>query len=227
MLEHLTRYRLTFQEVLGALFFDGADPQKTLNELKAKGLITAQSGFGGNRKAYLPTAAAAAVLHVGRRRADALGSEALPTNLAILSFCVLCCRARIRLLEDELHELLGVTPPGRYHAAERGARATCVYELYVPGDSTPDRDIVKRTVTHVSKVAEIAELQPWLRHRMYVHAILVESDQRRAEIDAALDEAVVDHRPLSEVGAVEVTCVSGRAQIEEALRALVEEAQVV
>ena len=52
VLGHLARYRLSFKEILSYLYFDLADPQKTLDRLVAQGLVQAEKGFGGNRSAY-------------------------------------------------------------------------------------------------------------------------------------------------------------------------------
>ncbi len=226
VLEHIGRYRLTFQEVVSALFCGGGNPQKVLTQLRDQGLLGIQKGFGGNRAAYILTPLGAAALGVSRRRADTLGPEAMPVHLAILSFCTLCQRARVRLMESEAQDLLGATPPGRYHAAEYGRQAHRVYDLYVPGPATALIDVISRTRAHIQRVRDIAELQPWINHEMYVHAILVETDGRRAEIEAALDDAVIDDCPLREAGAALAVQVPGIAELEEALRVVVQEAQI-
>lgn len=226
VLEHLARYRLTFQEVVGTLFFDGGNPQKTLNQLREQGLIETQKGFGGNRAAYVLSRAGAAALGTSRRRADNLGSEALPANLAVLSFCLLRGRSRIRLTDDELVELFGeLVPPGRFHCLERGARATRVYHVYTPGDSTRVGDVVARTRAHIAEVRKLPALEPWLRHELYSHAILVDNEDRAAALNAALDDSGSDGKGLRTLSPIHVESVAGLANLEEALRDLAQENQ--
>ncbi|MCA9244412.1 MAG: MarR family transcriptional regulator [Phycisphaerales bacterium] len=226
VLEHLARYRLSFQEIVSALYFEGASPQKTLNQLREQGLIETQKGFGGNRTAYVLTRAGAGALGASRRRADNLGSEALPANLAVLAFCLLRGRARIRLNDNELVELLGEpAPAGRFHCLERGARATRIYHVYAPGDSTRVADVVARTRSHVAEVRKLPTLEPWLRHEFYSHAILVDNEDRAAELNAAIDDANGDGKPLRSLSHIHVETVPGLASFEEALRELAQENQ--
>ena len=86
ILSHIARYRLTFQEIVGHLYCDGTDPQKTFNELRDHGYVVARKGYGRNRSAYQLTPKGARAAGEHRRRADSLGSEARPVHFAILAF---------------------------------------------------------------------------------------------------------------------------------------------
>lgn len=226
VLEHLGRYRLSFKEIVSALYFDGADPQKTLDLLREQKLVETLKGFHGNRTAYVLARPGAATLGTSRRRADNLGSEALPANLAVLAFCTLLGRARIRLNEDELPELFGdVPPPGRFHCLERGSRATRIYHVYTPGDSTRVSDIIARTRAHIAEVRKLPPFEPWLRHELYSHAILVDNLDRAATLNAAIDDSGSDGQPLRTLSHIQVECVPGITNLEEALRELAQENQ--
>ncbi|MCC6357370.1 MAG: hypothetical protein IT450_01390 [Phycisphaerales bacterium] len=232
VLEHIVRYRLTFQEVVSALFLDGRDPRRTLGGLREAGLIESQKeGFPGNRAGYVPTRGGVAALRASRRdasrrRADRLGPEALPANFAVFAFCLLRGRARVRLMDDELTELFGPkAPAGRFHCLEHGARATRIYEAYVPGDATSPADIVARTRDHVAEVQKLPELGAWLRHELYSHAILVDNETRAAEVNAVLDDADSGGKPLRSLSHVHVECVPGLANLEESLDVLAQEVQ--
>ncbi|TWT44356.1 hypothetical protein RAS1_07700 [Phycisphaerae bacterium RAS1] len=229
ILDHIGRYRLTFQEILGALFFDGGNPQKTLNELRNDGLIESQPGFGGNRRAYKLTGKGVATAKARRRAADHLGSEALETTVAILSFCFLKQRSRVLLLPKERDDLLG-TPEkakiGRYHCLECGVHAKCVHHIYAPETVTSAGDMLTQTRAHLNRAFAVPELAPWLQHRRYVHTVLVEQPSLEADFNALLDESEFDEhdrRPIRDVALIRVERVPMQSGLEEALRVLAEE----
>lgn len=221
VVRHIARYRFTFQEVLSCLFYEGADPQKELDDLRSAGFIVTRKYFKGNRSAYQLQPKAADALGM-KRRADALGSAALPTHLAIYAFCLLLGRPRIRLEEKELSSLFEDRPPGgRYHCLERSTRARRVYHVYVPGDGTKPSDVVAATRQHIAEVIQVPGLLPWLANRVYYHAILVDSNERQDKIKTAIDRATFDDRILlREVAPIRVQCVPGFSNLEESLHAL-------
>lgn len=222
ILGHIARYRFTFKEVLRCLYFDGGDPQKSLDRLRDEGFIVARKLFKGNRSAYQLAPKGAATLGVSRRRADGLGSEALPTHLAVYGFCLLRGLPRIRLEDDELTTLFeDEPPPGRCHCLEQSTRTARVYHIYVPGDATKPGDVVAMTRAHVAEVIRSKGLLAWLANRVYSHAILVESNDRAEALNAAIERATFDeHVPLREVAHVRIECVPGFGTLEEALHAL-------
>lgn len=221
VLRHIGRYRFTFKEVLSCLFYEGADPQKELDDLRSDDLIVARKYCKGNRSAYQLQPKAADALGM-KRRADALGSAALPTHLAIYGFCLLLGRPRIRLEDGELESLFEGRPPGgRYHCLERSSRARRVYHVYVPGDGTKPNDVLAATRKHIAEVIQIPGLLPWLANRVYYHAILVDSNERQEKIKTAIDRATFDDRILlREVAPISVQYVPGFSNLEEALHAL-------
>lgn len=229
ILEHLSRYRLTFQEILSALFFDGGNPQKALNELRKNGLIESLPGLDGNRRYYKLTSKGVSAVDARRRVADNLGTEALEVSLAILSFCFLKQRSRILLLPTERTELLG-TPKnakiGRNHCLECGVHAKCIHHVYCPETTTTLNDMLAQTRTHLKKALAMPELAPWLQHHRYVHTILVEQQSMEADFNALLDESefdVHDRRPIRDVATIRVEQVPMQSRLEEALRVLAEE----
>lgn len=227
VLFHLGRYRLSFKEVIGRLYFGGSDPQKTLDGLRSAGYIETGKGFQGNRSSYYLRRKGADLMQLSPRRADPLGSEALPTHLAIYSFCVLKGRPRIVLDRDELEELFDGSPPsGRYHCLERSKKRTCLYHVYVPGPTTRPDVVTDSTRAHVVETLDRPDLKRWFRYKLYVHAVLVETQERAGEIRRALDRMVLDEdRPLNKAAAVHVECVPMFAMLEEALGVLAKETQ--
>lgn len=227
ILEHLARYRLSFQEILSALFFDGARPQKTLNELKARGLITTQGGFEGNRRGYKLTKEGRSAISARRRAADNLGSMSQDKSLAILAFCFLKQRSRILLQSKEWKSLIGAdAKKGHHHCIENGGHATCIHHVYVPGVGTPVDDVLRQTREHIPASLAVTELAPWLKERLYIHTILVDRPNREADLNALLDEATLDEfdqRPIRKVARIHVERVPMHSSLEEALRALAEE----
>lgn len=223
ILSHIARYRLTFQEIVGHLYCDGTDPQKTFNDLRERGYVVARKGYGRNRSAYQLTSQGARAANAPRRRAGALGSEARPVHLAVLTFCFLKGRRRLRLEPGELNELFArqPVPPGRCHCVEARGKAARLYHVYVPGDTVPVVDVAGMTRTHLEAVLAIPSVAPWLHARVYCHAVLVDNAHRAAALNAAYDELLLsDDRRARDVADVRVELVPGLDTLEEALRAL-------
>lgn len=230
ILEHIGRYRLTFQEILSVLFFDGGSPQKVLNGLQADpGLVESRPFGKGNRRAYKLTKQGRASIAARRRASDELGSQSFETSVAILAFCFLKQRSRVLLLPKERNELLGTpekAPVGLYHCLESGAHAKCVHHIYAPDVGTSPQDVLKQTRDHLKKALAVPELAPWIRHGRYVHTILVERPNREADVKALLDESEFDEhdrRLIREVAPVRVELVPMIPNLEEALGALAQE----
>ena len=224
VLSHLGRHRIAFQEVLRALFFRGADPQKTLNRLRTEGYIGVSKGFGGNRSCYQLLRKGASAVGLGRRRADALGSDAFPTYLAIYSFCFLRGLPRIRLEPGELEELFdGAEPPGRHYCLERSKDRKRIYHVYVPGDTTTPSDVVAHVGAHINTISMIDALRPWIGAGLFSEAVLVHAPDRRNEIRRTLEAARAEAGPVNRDRVyVHVESVPGIGNLEEALRVLAE-----
>lgn len=222
ILAHVGRHWLSFREIIGELFFEGRNPQKALDALRADGFLRVEKGFGGNRSSYQLTAAGAKAAGMPPRRGQPLGSQSLPTNLAILSFCFLKNRPRMRLEVSELKNLFrGSVPPGRNHCVERGRKIKRVYHVYVPEDSLNVDAIVRTTRKHVTAATDAPVLDEWLANRVYSHAVLVGTDERRAEISAAMDTAEFERgRPLRQVAHIHVERVPGFSNLEDGLNGL-------
>lgn len=222
ILRHIARYRLSFKEIIGHLFCAGGDPQKSLDGLRERNLIRVEKGYGGNRSAYQLTPKGAKLANSKRRRADPLGSDSLPLSMAMLSFCFLRNRPRLKLEEKELEELLGGNlPNSRPHCLERSTNATRIYHMYVPDDGVRINDIIATTKAHIHEALQSPALENWLTQEVYAHAILVDSGHREAELKAALDEALVDDEVrLREVAHIHIETVPGFENLGEALRVL-------
>lgn len=222
VLGHIARYRFSFKEVLSVLYFDGNDPQKCLDRLRDEEYVVARKPFKGNRSAYQLATKGASALGVSRRRAEGLGSEALPTHLAVFGFCLLQGLPRVRLEDDEIESLFedGV-PPGRCHCLERSTQATRVYHVYVPSDATKPNDVVAMTRSHIAELIQMPNMLPWLANQVYSHAVLVESNERAEVLKTAFNRATFDdHVQLREVAHVRVERVPGFGNLEDALHAL-------
>lgn len=221
LLRHIARYGLTFREIVRHVVFRGSDPDRVLGGLKNYNFIAAQKGFGGNRVGYTLLKRGAKAVGAGRRRGEDAGTESEATHLAILGFCFLNRRPRARLETDELADIFGVVElSGRHHCLEYGSRAKRVYGIYVPGPTTPPADVALYIRKRIGVLQRQAELEPWLANGVYALAILVENDERRAKIEARLDETKIDTRPIRDLAEVVVEVVPGRDRLEEALRVL-------
>lgn len=219
ILRHIARYRFSFNEVLGALFFDGGDPQKVLDRLREAGYIVPRKIFRGNRSAYQLQPKGVAAVRAGRRSADALGSESLPVHAAIFAFCLLCGRSRIRLGKKEMSELFdGNAPSGRHHCLERSTRAKRIYHVYVPGEGVPLNDIIDTTREHITESQALPGIKTWLTCRVYSHAVLVDRQDRADELKAAMHRATIKAgRSLCDAAHIRVERVPGILEMEDAL----------
>jgi hypothetical protein len=221
ILEHIGRYRLSFQEVIERLYFKGADSQKVLDRLRDSGFIASEKGFGGNRSAYVLKPKGVAARGLPRRTADELGSQSMPDYLAVLSFCCLMGKARIVLLKDELKELFEhEVPKGRYHCLER-ADSSSLYHVSIPGPTKREDAVVAATRSHVARMLGSKGLSEWVTERLYQYAILVDSAERARAITKAMDGAEDDNgQLLRSRAAINVFHIPGSTNFSEVLRVL-------
>lgn len=221
VLRHIGRYQLTFAEILRRLVLAGADPKRTLTELTEKQLIGSRKGYGGNRTAYVLTRRGSIRAGFNEGRAGSDGQLAEARNLALLGFCCLCGRARVRLNADELHAALGVEVTAeRSHCLEWGTRQKRLHRVYTP-DSAQGADAIARYVCNAAAVQrQVPELRPWIESGIYVTTVLVDERDRAARVEAALYEKKVDGRPLHEIINLHVEVVPGQSTLKGALDAL-------
>jgi len=225
ILAHIGRHRLSFKEIISHLFFGDADPQKALDRLREGGLIEIQKGFAGNRSAYRLSPRGAATVSLNRRRGEPLGSESLPTHLAILAFCFLKRRPRILLEQDDLTGIFDkAKPSARYHCLEYGSQVKRVYHVSAPGPSTKPEEIVQGTRRWVADCLRTRELRPWINYKLYAQAILVDNLERQNEIARSIERAeYVEGKPLVGAAQVVVEVVAGFESLEESLRVFAKE----
>lgn len=210
VLRHIERYQLTFQEIISRLFFDGGDPQRVLSGLVDHKLIEGHKGYGGNRTAYVPAG----------NGAGAAGPLAEARNLAILSFCFLQGRARVRLSGNEVQAVLPEVPKQSHHVLEWGSACKRLFQIYVPGATQEPAEVVRYARERTLKAADLPQLRPWLDSGAYLTAVIVDNPGRRAQIQARLEEAETNGRPLLSVFDVRVEAVPGRSDLNGALDAL-------
>lgn len=230
VLEHIGRYRFSFQEVVGQLFCEGRSPQKVLDGLRAPRsnslgmpcapLVEVRTGYGGNRRAYKLTVAGARAVRLHKGRAKDLGSEAWPTHLALLGFCCMNGERRVLLEKAEVAALFGPrVPRGRYHALAKTAGGNRVLRLYVPAPTTSINDTINRVEESLEAMEHDPDFVPWIEGGLYAFAILVETFQQADALRRALAHSqIVQRRPL----AVFVEVVPCPITLEEALNALLE-----
>mgnify|MGYP003377696338 CR=1 FL=1 len=213
VLAHIARYCLTFQEIVRHIYCPDSNPKKILYSLRERGLVEARAGFGGNRRAYFLTGKGANAAGVNAKRAVPAGSDAFPTHFALLGFCCLAGKARIRLHREEVEEALGGTPPGRYHCLESAEGRSRVFEAYVPGGNTRPQSIVERVRQSAADARARDFLGPWIEASLYAQAVLVDSAERlQALLQIFSRELPNEH--------VHVELVPAASQLERALHEL-------
>ena len=112
ILDQIARYRLTTNAVLRATLFPDAKPNavvKVTARLVRDGHLQAFP-FVGARTYFVLTTSMARRSGVGEDRAAPLGPQALPTEAAVLEYCLAGSRKRHRLTTKELAEKLPWLP---------------------------------------------------------------------------------------------------------------------
>lgn len=219
VLEHIGRYRLAFKEVIETVYFGGRDSQSSLSALVKKGFARAVSGFGGNRKVYVPTSKAVARLNLPRRSAGELGSQALQRYFSIYGFCFLKQKQRHLLGRNELRELFRVNRmPGDKYCLDASGAIPFVHHLYVPGTTRRAGEIAQVLSIEMEKVLSEPSLEKHVALGLYGFAVLVNEADRKRAVEGALDETI-DRlgRPIKKVARVMVEDVPNFPQLKQAL----------
>ena len=225
VLRHIARYRLTFQEVLSALYFEGKSPQKVLSGLLTRELLgTFQTeGFQRKRRGYVLTENATALLGVPRSRANELKGQAVPEQLARFSYCYLsgrsCCYVEPKEAPFDWGEAFG---KNRYLSLVVrecfGGHALDLVTLV--GERTRKSSCKDRLATLQERVKETDELRAFAESGHLQIVLIGQTPARRDHIAAWLEdqewsEVVAGPCP---VAAVHVPWLD---ELEEALRRVV------
>ena len=111
VLEHITRYRMTTNEILEARCF----PELTSNAVTKITANLCRGGYlerhplSGGQDYFVLSRKTAKLLGVSARRSEPLGLQALPFHYGVLLYCCLGEVPRERLTAEELREKYGLT----------------------------------------------------------------------------------------------------------------------
>lgn len=187
ILHHIGRYTITLRRVLQVLFFEGGNPQNTLNRLERLGYIQrVERQLPGNFSYYQLKKKGAAVLNdISENKAKPKDAKGLAQDLGALWFSCMSDIPRRRLTTAELRTLFGAPKGGNViHVAQEDEEPT-VFRLFIP---EPDSNL-DRYATTLKRAAHQAcadeKLLRWIERGTYQFAVLLTNEgriQRLAEL---------------------------------------------
>ncbi|MCA9428496.1 MAG: hypothetical protein KC994_25675 [Candidatus Omnitrophica bacterium] len=164
----------------------GKSVENTIYQLNRKKLIQSSNKPLDGPWAYQISESGARVVDCPISRAESLGSESLPKNLAILWFSYYGNKRRTRLEESEIAhpKLFGFKPEGIHCFQPDGLRFEdggvypFVFQIIHLGPGTRIDRALDRASTHLEYIKEQSTLQHFLTLRLYRFAILSNSKKK-------------------------------------------------
>lgn len=211
ILYHVCRFRLSINYVLEELFFKNVRSRHPIiQRLRKQGhLAVHEKAFGSNRgmSYYFPTEAFIAAAGLPESRAKPLNEQDLNVSLAVLGFCCLAGKDRLRVEPSEVAELLGIkaapmlfddaddaAPSASAFVVERADADTALYEVYVPSGARTVPQIAEHLEGRIAKARANDHVHAWLRERRYGFAVLVDQERKCVELKRRLEVESVPRR---------------------------------
>ena len=191
ILEHLNAYRISLRPVLARLYFEGQlnRLQQVLSRLKEQGYIDSHQPFRSRLACYHLAGRAVREFGYPESRAKMSGSEAtLDRNLAILWWCCMGERLRIRIEPGDVARAMGCGPLSGAHCVQPAEGVPRFFHVTVPG-AVREKDILytlKQTITDAARDAVVNE---WIIHSRYVFLILVDRRTRVTILNESAEDA--------------------------------------
>ena len=188
----VTLYRIIIPEVVRVVIF--SDVPKSAGTKKAVKLLDSIAESGNLLEAHMfPGSGARFFTAKGATPA----AESIEYDLATLWFCFGTDQRRYRVENRELKEVLGEKTPHhhiRHVISDEVDGGPSIFRIY------PTTTTVKNTVAHLKK-KHIPDAQKkfsdWVRRADYGFAVLVDSDQKKIDIDEELNRKPPGGTPLN------------------------------
>ena len=204
ILYHVFRYRISINPVLQELFFKDVQTRNSiLQKLRKNGALDVhEKAFGENRgmSYYFLTEAFIHQNALPQSRAKPLNEQALNTSLAVLGFCCLSGKERLRIEPDDVRALLCEQPSlelfdeSREAVADNGVfvidgtgSGAAIFEVYVPSPTRSVEQIIGHLEERTGRARASGTLQQPLKHRQYGFAVLVDHERKAAELLRRID----------------------------------------
>lgn len=222
ILKHIGLYWISIRPILERTFFDGRKCGNVMHRLiKKDGYVQSRLGLHRTRSYYQLTERGASLLGLPRSRAASLGTQALPTRLAILWFCFMGQTRRYHLDRQRVRQMLGPdAPPGVYCLEE--SQPGRLYLMRVLGDRTSPANVLRALRNAIARVRQCERASEWMNARRLAFAVLVETKERAGVVKEAVSNYVDEDGPLHEQVYVHVAVAPGPRTLKEALRARAE-----
>lgn len=199
ILAHVGLYRLSIRAAIERLFFEDKSCDDVINRLVARDRALTVDRLPNRISYYKLSLAAARARGIQENRAESRGvrTRSLRRSVAVLWFCCMGTVIRHKIERNKLTQLFGRAPGlGIPHCWEQQPSGRAVYRIYTPGPNTPTDEIV-RTLRADSEAAIAHEkLAPLIIADRYVFAVLVETPERKTQLEEHLQRAVPVAAPV-------------------------------
>ena len=187
ILDQVARYRLTTNAVLRATLFAKSKPNavaKVTARLVCDGWLRAFP-FIGSRRYFVLTRSATQACGVGEERANPLGSQALPTEAAVLEYCLSGVRKRERLTPNEL---VAKFPdwPHALRAAPHALDEKGVLELIRVDLGAPADHVARKCLADITRRLAVPECEQLIRAGRLKLVVLTPSAEKADAIRRSL-----------------------------------------
>ena len=219
-LEHIGRYRISFQKVLERVFDGQGDVAgavralKTAKHVKSLGRAEGYGSVLGGYTAYQLTPQGAARAGVSVKRAKKLNENSLESSFRVLW---LCCMGKDRFARlDEPHLLKLVEHPLKakdspYCIETHGKRR--IYRVRLLGLHSDDGYALRETRKDLQDCAAMPVLKEFVEHGRYGNLLVVSKPERRKRLEDRIQAS-----QLKRFGHVRVAEAPDLNEIGEALR---------
>ena len=221
ILEHIARYRITFQPTLERVFGEFGSIRSEIASLKRDGLIKALGPKNGYRSllggytAYQLTPIGAKAIGASPKRAKKLNENALESSFRLLWLCCMSKRRYSHLTQAHVTKLFENPLKSKdcpYCIEPTGKRT--VYLVRLLGERSEDDYALRETRKDLVAVSKIATARDFVEHGRYGNLIAVSKPERKKRI-----EERVKARSLKDLGRVRIEIVPDLAEIKDAFRA--------
>jgi hypothetical protein len=187
ILDHVARYRLSTNAIVHAEFFRS-------NRLDAAMKVTARLvrdgwlhsyPFVGLRSYFVLTLAATRQCGVGEDRALPLGPQALPTDAAVLEYCLAGARKRRRMTPSELAQQFPEWPHA-LRAAPHALNSQGHLELIRVDHGAPADHVARKCLADITRRLAVPELEERIDAGQLTLVVLTPSSDKAAAIRRSL-----------------------------------------
>ncbi len=188
ILRHIGRYRISIRAVIERLYFRGATSDHVLRRLSEESRICVHKGvIPGGLSYYQLTLRETRRLGLPDTRARQDKTKVLRRELAVLWFCCMADRERLRLDHAEFKRLGPAKIWAAPHIAETSGPDTFIYRLYMPSPGTKDDRFIDILRADAFDAVHDVLIAGWTSAGRYGFAVLVENRCRETQLTRLIE----------------------------------------